>query len=139
MTHRRVGPGTVRRPRPAPRTPGRVRHRQCGQATVEFALLLPQITVLLLLILQVGLVINDQLLVTHAAREAARAAAVDPGADVAMVAAARSGLDGLTVTAENTGGVIVVRVHLERPLRLPGLDRFSVGLDAAAAMRIESG
>ena len=47
-----------------------------GQATVEFALVLPLLAVLLLAVVQVGLVVRDQVLLTHAAREAARAVAV---------------------------------------------------------------
>ncbi|MEO6121854.1 MAG: TadE/TadG family type IV pilus assembly protein [Acidimicrobiales bacterium] len=49
-----------------------------GQASVELALALPLIALLLLLIAQFGLVVRDQVLVVHAAREAARRAAVDP-------------------------------------------------------------
>jgi hypothetical protein len=64
-----------------------------GQATVEFALLLPVLVLAAVAILQVGLVVRDYVAVVHAAREAARAASVDsdaaaaahrvlPGADV---------------------------------------------------------
>ena len=49
-----------------------------GQASVELALLLPLLVLLLLVILQVGLLGRDVVLVTHASREAARAAATDP-------------------------------------------------------------
>ncbi|MGH9156120.1 MAG: TadE/TadG family type IV pilus assembly protein [Acidimicrobiales bacterium] len=49
-----------------------------GQATVELALALPLVALLLLLVAQFGLVVRDQVLVVHAAREAARRAAVDP-------------------------------------------------------------
>ena len=57
--------------------------REGGQATVEVALLLPLLALLLLAVVQVGLVVRDQVLVTHAAREAARAAAVDPQLEAA--------------------------------------------------------
>ena len=49
-----------------------------SQAAVELALVLPLVAVLLLLVVQVALVVRDQVLVVHAAREAARQAAVDP-------------------------------------------------------------
>ena len=49
-----------------------------GQAMVETALVLPLVVLFLLAVVQVGLVVRAQVLVTHAAREAARAAAVDP-------------------------------------------------------------
>ena len=49
-----------------------------GQATVELALVLPLILTMVLLALQIGLLARDQVLVVHAAREGARAAATDP-------------------------------------------------------------
>ncbi|MET0729295.1 MAG: TadE/TadG family type IV pilus assembly protein [Acidimicrobiales bacterium] len=67
---------------------------EAGQASVELALLLPVVVVLLLAVLQLGLVARDVVLVTHASREAARAAAVDPTPGAAREAAlASSGLD----------------------------------------------
>ncbi len=78
-----------------------------GQASVELALLLPLLVLLLLVILQVGLLGRDLVLVTHASREAARAAAADPDPRAAA-AAARSagGLDPtrMTVTVTGRGG-----------------------------------
>ena len=68
--------------------------RDAGQASVEVALLLPFVVLLLLLILQVGLVGRDVVRVTHASREAARAAATDANPAAALEAAiASSGLD----------------------------------------------
>jgi len=54
------------------------RARERGQATVEFALVLPVLVLALLAVLQVALVVRDHVAVVHAAREAARAASVDP-------------------------------------------------------------
>jgi Flp pilus assembly protein TadG len=48
-----------------------------GQATVELALTLPVVVLLLLSVVQVTLIGRDHLLVAHAARGAAREAAVD--------------------------------------------------------------
>ena len=48
---------------------------QGGQAAVEVALVLPLVALLLLLVAQAALVVRDQVLVVHAAREAALAAA----------------------------------------------------------------
>ena len=45
---------------------------------MELALVLPLVVALLLAVVQVGLIVRDQVLVVHAAREAAREAAVDP-------------------------------------------------------------
>ncbi len=72
--------------------PGR---RSGGQATVELALGFPIVLVGVLLVLQLALVGRDQLLVSHASREAARAAAVDPrpGAARDGALASTTGLD----------------------------------------------
>src|SRR3954453_20204968 len=59
-----------------------------GQATVEAALLLPFVFALLLVAAQVGLLVRAQILVTHAAREGARAAPADPNTDAPHAAAA---------------------------------------------------
>ena len=57
-------------------TPSPIRRRERGQATVELALTLPFVAVLLLAVAQVLVVAHGQLAVEHAAREAARRAAV---------------------------------------------------------------
>jgi Flp pilus assembly protein TadG len=80
--------------------------RERAQSTVELALLLPVVIVLLLAVLQVGLVARDVVLVTHASREAVRAVAVDDAAGAARAAAlASSGLDDhrLAVTVSGRG------------------------------------
>jgi Flp pilus assembly protein TadG len=75
-----------------------------GQASVELALLLPLLVILLLVILQIGLLGRDLVLVTHASREAARAAATDPDPGAAAVAArAAGGLDPARMTVTVTG------------------------------------
>ena len=58
-----------------------------GQATVEAALVLPLVVLVLLAVVQVGLLVRAEVLVTHAAREAARSAAVDPDPDAPVEAA----------------------------------------------------
>jgi Flp pilus assembly protein TadG len=80
-------------------------HDDRGQATVELALVLPLLVVLLLAILQIGLLGRDLVLVTHASREAARAAAVDPDPGAAVAAArAAGGLAEERLTVMVTGG-----------------------------------
>ena len=51
---------------------------ESGQATVEIALVMPLIIGLLIIILNVGLVVRDQLAVWHAAGAGARAASMSP-------------------------------------------------------------
>ncbi len=76
--------------RPHPHAGGRARDDR-GQATVELALVLPLVALVLAALVQAVVVARDQLLVVHAAREAARAAAVDPAPGAAMDAAELSG------------------------------------------------
>jgi hypothetical protein len=54
------------------------REHDSGQATVELALVMPLIIGLLLIILNVGLIVRDQLAVWHAASAGARAASISP-------------------------------------------------------------
>ena len=119
--------------------------REGGQATVEVALLLPLLALLLLAVVQVGLVVRDQVLVTHAAREAARAAAVDPQVAVARegaVAAARLDPDRLSVELSGStepGGRLTVTVRYRAPTAMPLVGPL-VGdrtLVAEATMRVE--
>jgi Flp pilus assembly protein TadG len=63
---------------------------ESGQATVEFALILPLVIFAALAIIQVGLVVRDHLAVVHAAREAVRAASVDSDPSSAVHAAHRT-------------------------------------------------
>jgi len=123
----------------------RRRQREGGQATVEVALLLPLLALLLLAVVQVGLVVRDQVLVTHAAREAARAAAVDPQAAVARDGAEdAAGLDPDRLTAElsgstDPGGRLTVTIRYRSPTAVPLIgpllgDRTLV---AEATMRVE--
>jgi hypothetical protein len=58
-----------------------------GQATVELAFGLPVVLLGILLVVQVGLVVSDQVRVVQAAREGARVAAVDDRAGAARQAA----------------------------------------------------
>jgi Flp pilus assembly protein TadG len=116
-----------------------------GQASVELALVLPLVFILLLGIVQLGLLVRDQILVVHAAREAAREAAVDPAADAASrAAAASSTLDGarLTVTTSGrgaTGSRVRVEVAYRAPTGVPiiGAALGDLTLRASATMRVE--
>lgn len=116
-----------------------------GQAAVELALVLPLVVLVLLAVVQVGLVVRDQVLVVHAAREAARQAAVDPSADGPKNAAVTgSGLDSqrLDVSMSGRGGAgtrvrveVKYRAPTEVPLVGPMLD--DITLQAQATMRVE--
>ncbi len=119
--------------------------RSRGQATVEVALVLPVVVLLLLLVVQVAVVARSQLLVVHAAREGARAAAVDPEPGVATSAArATPGLrpdrmDVRTSAREGTGPMVRVTVRYREPTDVPLLGALlaDVALEATVAMRVE--
>jgi len=116
-----------------------------GQAAVELALVLPVVLLLVLAALQVGLVARDVVLVQHAAREAARAAAVD--GDVSRIRAAAvegSGLpaDRLEVTVSargEPGTTVTVTVRYRSPTDVPLAGALVADrvLDASATMRVE--
>jgi Flp pilus assembly protein TadG len=116
-----------------------------GQAAVELALVLPLVVVVLLVVVQVGLVARDQILVVHAAREAAREAAVDAAADAPHRAAVDgSGLapDRLAVASTGRGGAgsrVRVEVRYRAPTDVPlvGAALGDLILEAAATMRVE--
>lgn len=119
--------------------------RSRGQSTVELALLLPVVVVLLLAVLQAGLLARDVVLVTHAAREAARAAATDSRAGAARTAAlAASGLDGerLEVVATGRAGPgsrVTVVVTFRAPTHVPVVGALlgDRAVRAEATMRVE--
>lgn len=97
-----------------------------------------------LLVLQMAIVARDQLLVIHATREAARAAAVEPDAGAARAGAARSTTaldpDCLEVDADRIGDHVRVRVRYRSRTDLPlvGLLVPDPLLRGELTMRIES-
>ena len=116
-----------------------------GQASVELALVLPLVMMLLLAVVQIGLLVRDQILVVHAAREAVREAAVDPAADAPRRAAlASSTLADARLTVTTTGrGAVGSRVRVEVAYRattgvpLLGAALGDLTLRASATMRVE--
>lgn len=101
------------------------RSAQAGQATVEVVLLLPVVVLALLLVIQVGLIARSQVLVVNAAREGARAAAVD-GPAAARAAAGRSpGIDerrlvvSAVVEPGSTGDLVRVEVRYRAATDVP--------------------
>lgn len=120
--------------------------RDEGQATVELALVLPLLVTLSLGVLQVTLLARDQILLVHAAREAARQAAVDPRPPAVRAAAARAakGLkpEALTVEVSTSGGMpsaVTVRVSYRARTDVVLVGPFvpDVEMGANATMRVE--
>ena len=116
---------------------------------MELALVLPLVVVLLLIVVQVALVARDQVLVVHAAREGARAAAVERREDAATAArnAVRNGSDLKTAQVRvetsygSTNDYVRVTVHMKSRTALPVVGRLfpDVALTAKATMRSEVG
>lgn len=112
---------------------------------MELALVVPLIALVALVVVQVALVGRDLVLVVHAAREAARQAAVEPGTGGPTAAAIEStGLDRnrLHVDLDGRGGPgsrVTARVRYVSPTDVPlaGALVPDVHLDATAQMRVE--
>jgi Flp pilus assembly protein TadG len=107
----------------APRAGGPSDH---GSATVELALVLPLVFVVVLGLVQVGLVVRDRLLVEAAARAGARAAAIqdDPDAISQAAMAAAPGLDPAraqvsVARAGSRGDPVTVHIAYDDPFRVP--------------------
>ena len=116
-----------------------------GQATVELALCLPVLALVGAGLVEVSMLAVDQVRVWHAAREAARAAAVEPDPAAAASAAESSGLSGIDVSVEpgaeerSPGRPTTVRVAYPYDARIPVIGAVfeRVVLEAEATMRIE--
>lgn len=118
---------------------------QRGQATVELALLLPIVALILLAVVQVALIAGDQVLAVHAARAGARAVAVHPDVAVARSAATEAVGGRRRVQVRlggdlRPGGLAEVSVVM-RPRMLPILGRLltRIEIDERLAVRVEGG
>lgn len=96
--------------------PSRSRRYDAGQATVEFALLLPLIILLMVAMVDVCMVLRDQLLADDLARDAARRASVSESEAAARDAVAdvviTSGRDDARWQLAIDDDTVVVRVSL---------------------------
>lgn len=123
----------------------RGRGRELGQAAVELALALPVVVLVLLLVVQAGLVVIDQVAVVQAAREAARAAAVDPAPGVVRAALRRTRLEASRSQASERRepgppATVTVVVRYRAPTDVPLIGPLvpDVPLEAEATMAVES-
>lgn len=119
------------------------RREDGGQAAVELALVLPLVCTMLLAVVQVGLVVHHHLLVVHAAREAVRAAAVDPtpgAAEAAVVGGTPLRADRVRVDVTDAGrGRVRVAVTYRMPTDVPLVGALigDVEVSSGAVMRVE--
>lgn len=110
---------------------------QSGQATVEFALVLVALVSVVWALLTLCLVVRDQVLVTHASREAARTYAVTRSVDAATQAARdRSGLGNkLEVTVQpQPDNLARLTVSLGIASRIPLVGRIRPGLQLQSSL-----
>jgi hypothetical protein len=131
--------------------PSQEGNRRSGQAVVELAITLPILLILLIGMINVGIMINAQIILTQAAWEGARAGAtsnpVEEGGDAPIFGAVRGALGGLrepqavkidiepAIEARDRG--LPLTVSLEYPLRLSLPFSIDVLLRAQATSRIE--
>ena len=116
-----------------------------GQSTVELALCLPALAIVLGFVVEVAMIAGDQARLWHGAREAARVAVVDPDESAIREAAARSGLDDVEVSVSPDSGYrvqgepleVVVKFRPEGHVPVVGSLFDDVELNASATMRIE--
>lgn len=117
-----------------------------GQATVELALCLPVVLALVGVLVEVGGLAGEQVRLWHAAREAARAAAVEADTDAVRAAARRAGLEPVDAKVDpppserRSGEPVTVSLAYRHRGRVPVLRALFDGaiLRATASMRIES-
>lgn len=121
--------------------------RQGGSAALELALVLPLALIAALALVQVGLLGRDSAIVSLAAREGSREAAVTTDEASVREAALRSGNlaeDRTEVEIERAGGVgdpVTVRVRYRAPILVPFVEWLfpqEVELAAQATMRQEA-
>ena len=119
---------------------------QRGQSTVELALALPLIALVLGVLVEFGMLVADEARLWHAAREAARVAAVDPDEDHQMAAATDTGLGPLELVTEPDphlrvqGEAVEVSLSYSTTGTVPLIGKLfeSITLSSTATMRIET-
>jgi len=115
-----------------------------GSATVEFALVIPIVLLLLVALVEVAVVARVQIELLGAARQGARAAATNPDPAVAVDAVHEALSEGLmksvVVTVERpavVGREAVVRLSLRHHLAAALFGGVPVDLSARSVMRVE--
>ena len=126
---------------------GKILKKEKGASTVEFALILMPLIVLIFAIFEFGIVFNNWIALTYAAREGVRLAAV--GKDEADIKeeiinrAPSVKIDPDDISIDNLNGEVgehvTVTVTVESfDLNIPFLDPNSIPLTSSATLRIEN-
>ena len=116
--------------------------RERGQSAVELALVLPLVIVVSLGVIGVGVVVRDRITLTHATREAARAAVVDPSPGAVRSAATRAGgLDPsrLSVAVSTAGdrGSATVTLAYRPSTRMPVIGWLLARVELSERLTVE--
>lgn len=127
------------------RRPVRSGAGQDGQSTVELAVALPVVLLVLLAVVQLALVVHAHNVVTTAAQEGARygaaegRTAVEGGTRAREVLASGIGREAaaFTVSAHDTGETVEVRVQGRYPVLIAWVSGRAIDLTATAQMRRE--
>ncbi len=112
-----------------------------GASSLEFALVMPLLVLIIFGIIQFGIVYNHYLAITHAAREGARLAAVGKFSEEAVTDRAYP-VDSVNVeisypNGESHGEPVEVKVSSNYLLSIPLYGQFNIPLISKAEMRIE--
>ena len=119
-------------------------NNDAGQATVEVALAVPLLVVVMLFGVQIALVIRDQIATIAAAREAARAVVVADGktnvADAAVARTAALNPSRRSVKVSINGGLVTAIVTYRSPTDLPldGIFIPDITVHSSATMALET-
>lgn len=93
--------------------------RDRGQAAVEFALVLPVLVVVLLLVVQVTMVLVERVRLAHTVRDAVRAASVSDEPERAARLAVDRNLPSATIDTRHVDGVVTVNLEVVVVTDLP--------------------
>ena len=110
-----------------------------GQATVEFAILLPFVALLLIVVLQMGVVARDSILLSSATREAARSLATENNKDLAA-SKAKKNLEGVELQVSRpteVGSTLSVTGTKTSKINLLFITSFDFKLKQTIHMRVE--
>jgi hypothetical protein len=119
-------------------------NNDAGQATVEVALAVPLLVIVMLFGVQIALVIRDQIATIAAAREAARAVVVADGkpgvADTAVARTASLDPSRRSVKVSINGGLVTTTVTYRSPTDLPlvGIFMPDITVHSTATMALET-
>lgn len=112
-----------------------------GASSIEFALILPVLIMILIGVFEFGMAYNNFLAITHAAREGARMAAVNKY-DESAVRADAYPVEPDSVSLSYPGGDVhgaqaVVTIRYTNKVDVPFFGSVSIPLESQASMRIE--